>query len=154
METEKRLFAKIPKNDYGQVESEFLLGGVLPKGSKRNMMMLNNKRIDHRYLEFGFYIGDHGDETRERFLHNCEKHGSVLQQWLVPRLSAEKFVFGRSIVSPDGDIDRVQEFQMAGVVQNPKQANIEASIIWTKDKLMSLPRDLQQKILRWLFPLN
>ena len=162
LETEKRLFAKIPKNDYGQGGAwSFYWGAFYPKGSKRIDDAQLSLWIDHRYLEFGFYIGDHGDETRERFLHNCEKHGSVLQQWLVPRLSAEKFVFGSRetiTVSPDGDITT-----STGIsnwhewFQNPKQANFDASIIWPKDKLMSLSAsELQQKIRQtyeMLFPL-
>ncbi len=75
LETEKKIFGKIPKNDWGKGGTwDFYWGAFYPKGSKRiedSQLFLS---ISRKVLRFGFSIGAYGSTQRERFLNNCERY--------------------------------------------------------------------------------
>jgi hypothetical protein len=86
METEKGLFSKINKNDFGRGGAwDFYWGAFYPKGRRRIDSAQLYSEIDHELLYFGFAIGERGDEQRERFIRNCKRHG----QELAARLSRQ-----------------------------------------------------------------
>jgi 5-methylcytosine-specific restriction protein B len=162
LETEKRIFAKIPKNDYGQGGAwSFYWGAFYPKGSKRITDAQLSLWIDYQYLEFGFYIGDRGDETRERLRLNCEKYSLELNQRLLPHLPTENILFGSRetiTVLPDGRVTTNSGITIwEGWLRNPEKANYDASFIVPKNQLLLMSAsELQQQIhetYKQLFPL-
>jgi hypothetical protein len=79
METGKRLFSLIPKNDYGQGGAwNFYWGAFYQKGGKRTASAQLSMWINEEVLEFGFYIGDYGKKQRERFTKTCQQNYATL----------------------------------------------------------------------------
>lgn len=67
LETEKRLFARFPKNDYGKGGAwPFYWGAFYPKGSQRVSGIQLFVTIGTTYVTYGFYIGDPDGEAAER----------------------------------------------------------------------------------------
>ena len=65
METERRIFAKFLKNDFGQGGAwPWYWGAFYPKGGKRSQDAQLSMWMNFQYLECGFYIGDYGSEPR------------------------------------------------------------------------------------------
>jgi 5-methylcytosine-specific restriction protein B len=53
-------------------------------------------RTNRERLEFGFYIGEHGSNPRERFTRNCKENSEVLPSILQDSLADSEIVYGRS----------------------------------------------------------
>ncbi len=68
METQKRIFARFLKNDFGQGGAwPFYWGAFYPIGSKRSLDAQLSMWINRDFLEFGFYIGNYGSTQRVAF---------------------------------------------------------------------------------------
>jgi hypothetical protein len=79
METQKGVFARILKNDYGRGGAwPWLWGAFYPKGGKRIEGAQLITAINKDHLEFGFFMGLHGGDQRERFLKNCRQYREQL----------------------------------------------------------------------------
>ena len=95
LETESRVFARIPKNDYGQGGAwDFYWAAFYPKGSKRTVDAQLSTWINRDMLKLGFYIGAYGSEPRERFARNCKTHYETLVRMLGDTLADGPWVFG------------------------------------------------------------
>ena len=95
METKKRIFSRIPKNDYGRGGAwDFYWGAFYPKDGKRTAAPQLYVFISPDILGFGFYVGQYGTISQQRFAKNCAEHGAVLKQLLEPTLLSEDLVFG------------------------------------------------------------
>ena len=100
LETERRIFSRIPKNDYGRGGAwDFYWGAFYPKGGKRTADPQLYVSISASSLRFGFDIGDYGQEPRRRFAKNCADHSSVLNRLLEPTLSGEDLIYGDTEVA-------------------------------------------------------
>ncbi len=95
METEKRVFARIPKNDYGRGGAwDYYWGAFYPKGGKRTADAQLFVWMNRDVLQFGFYIGDYGQEPRQRFWRNLQAHRAALTDILGETLSHPGFQYG------------------------------------------------------------
>ena len=102
LETGKRLFARIPKNDYGKGGAwDFYWGAFYPKGGKRTADPQLFLWINRNLLGFGFYVGEYGPDPRKRFVKNCAEHAAVLKRSLEPGLSGGDLVYGEGDTAPD-----------------------------------------------------
>lgn len=118
METEKGLFSRIPKNDYGKGGAwDFYWGAFYPKRGKRiaapQLFVILNRDL----LSFGFYVGDYGTEARTRFIKNCKVHAELIKRELETVLADKSLVFGEydrdrdiSIPSPNDKTPSVAEW--------------------------------------------
>ncbi len=81
LETEKRLFSRIAKNDYGKGGTwDFYWGAFYPKGGKRTADPQLFIWINREVLGFGFYVGEYGPDPRKRFVKNCTENAAVLKR--------------------------------------------------------------------------
>jgi 5-methylcytosine-specific restriction enzyme B len=88
METQSKIFARIMKNDWGKSGTwDFYWGAFYPKGEKRISDAQLLLRTNRERLEFGFYIGEHGSNQRERFTRNCKENSEVLPSILQDSLA-------------------------------------------------------------------
>ena len=95
METERKLFARIPKNDFNHGGAwDFYWGAFYLKGGKRIEDAQLFLWMNHERLEFGFNIGAYGSDQRQRFLTNCETHYDVLLTLLEPSLADDDIWYG------------------------------------------------------------
>jgi 5-methylcytosine-specific restriction protein B len=145
METERWLFSRIPKNDFGQGGAwDFYWGAFYPKGSKRTRDAQLSLWINHERLEFGFYIGDYGTEQRQRFLRQCREHYQALNSALGNMLSSDDVVFGRQediVVSPDGAVESMLDLTWQEWLQHPDQADFDVSVVLPQDEVLSYSKD-------------
>lgn len=161
METEKRLFARFPKNDFGQGGTwDFYWGAFYPKGSKRSMDAQLSMWMNHAFLEFGFFIGHYGSEQRRRFERNCARHLETLKHILVDALSDAHFFFGSQDqfqVQADGTIVHPEGRSWQDFLADPAAANCDVSYVIPRRDLLQMSADeLVDTVLKThirLFPL-
>jgi len=145
METRTRLFARFLKNDWGQGGAwDFYWGAFYPKGGKRVEDAQLSMWMDHRFLEYGFYIGAYGSEQRKRFQRNCQEHGSALLEHLCDALPQEAVAFGSHDefgVSEDGTVETVPSSWEA-FLRDPASFDNDVSIIVPRQQLLATPEHL------------
>lgn len=103
METEKRIFSRFRKNDFG-------LGGAwphywsafYPKGSKRSEDAQLSVFLNADCLEYGFYIGEYASVQRKRFVRNLQQFGGVIAPLMTSRIPSEAVTFGEVRHLPPG----------------------------------------------------
>lgn len=83
METEKGIYSRIPKNDYGKGGAwNFYWGAIYPIGEKRINSPQLYLSIYSDFLKYGYYIGDYGEQFRNTFLQNCRVSEPVISRIL------------------------------------------------------------------------
>ncbi|MHA1587408.1 MAG: hypothetical protein ACTSV9_01405, partial [Candidatus Thorarchaeota archaeon] len=158
LETEKRIIARIPKNDYGKGGAHaYHWGAFFPKGSRRiaNAQLFVWMNADS--MEFGFYIGEYAVEQRERFLHNVKKHRSLLLEKVQPRLTIYDLDYGprQDFINADGE-DR-QHRHMKPWLADLDSESIHVALRLTRTEVLSkTTNELKEQILgvfEGIFPL-
>lgn len=161
METEKRIFGRFPKNDFGQGGTwDFYWGAFYPKGSKRSQDAQLSMWINHAFLEFGFFIGHYGSEQRKRFERNCSQNFDSLRPILADALGDERFFFGRQDeyeVAPDGSVYHPAGRTWEEFLHNPTSASCDVSLVIPRRDLLRMSVDELIDLVRTthirLFPL-
>jgi len=160
METEKRLFSRILKNDFGRGGAwPFYWGALYPIGGKRIEDAQLALVVKHDRLNAGFFIGEYGSDSRKRFLKNVARHQEQLQKILEAPLSRPDLLFG--------DLQRFQDEM--GVLhtgetpswrewlKNPSETGISVSRVFKRKEILEtepeMLADELAKIYQELFPL-
>jgi 5-methylcytosine-specific restriction protein B len=95
MEIDRKLFARIPKNDFNHGGAwAFYWGAFYRKGGKRIEDAQLFMWMNHERLEVGFFIGLYGSKQLQQFLNNCQVHYVRLLPLLEESLSNKKLWFG------------------------------------------------------------
>lgn len=145
METEKGVFARILKNDWGQGGAwSFYWGAFYPKGGKRTEDAQLSMWIDYRLLEHGFYIGDYAGTQRERFQRNCQTFGPALLPYLREALPETVVRFAdreHFDVSSDGAIVVQTPLTWEDFLRDPAQVKNDISIILPRQQLLALSEE-------------
>ncbi|MGH0038291.1 MAG: AAA family ATPase [Myxococcota bacterium] len=136
LETERGLFSRIPKNDYGRGGAwDFYWGAFYPKGAKR----INNAQlfvwINGERLEYGFFIGVQGKEVRDRVLAQLLGRGGPAADALEQSLEGHGFVFAdrNSAVSGEG-YGSIEDALTYGSASDA----VQARCLVAKDDLLTL----------------
>lgn len=144
METEKKIFARILKNDYGQGGAwDFYWGAFYPKNGKRTQDTQLSMWMDYRFFECGFYIGAYGSESRQRFVRNCRTYYNQLLPMLEKALTQENLYFSRQTnltVTDTGDVIPAELFTWQAWLKNPEVSDCDASIVIPWQKLLTYDR--------------
>lgn len=150
METERKLFARIPKNDFKHGGAwDFYWGAFYLKGGKRIEDAQLFLWMNHERLEFGFYIGEYGSDQRQRFLTNCQTHYDALLTLLEPSLADDDIWYG--INGSQAKLD------WKDWLKNPQEANFHLHMRLSQQDVLS--RSTEQlidqitHIYKRLFPL-
>jgi 5-methylcytosine-specific restriction enzyme B len=158
LETEKRLFSRIPKNDFGQGgASDFYRGAFYPHGVKRIAAAQLFLWLNRERLEWGFYLGEYADEQRTRFLNNVRKRRDALAAALAPHVAEGRFLFG-AVRDPQGVLDTEKARQTLGEwLDTLEEQYLSVRQVLSREQVLQLPAaDLRERILdayRQLFPL-
>ncbi len=95
LETEKHLFSRFNKNDWGRGGAwDFYWGAFYPKEGKRIRDAQLFVWINRDRLEAGFAFGAYGGEAQTRYLHHLAAHRSRLRALLAPELDRPEHHFG------------------------------------------------------------
>lgn len=165
METEKNLFSRILKNDYGKGGAwDYYWGAIYRKNGKRVKDAQLYLWINHVCLEYGFSISELGDKIQNRFLKNCRQNQRELIQILETQFTKLDLKFD----SHDELITRMEQGNMGlpldveepnwkEWLRNPGRFEYNLKIILTNDEVLQLSRkelvaDIQE-MFRKLFPL-
>lgn len=104
METEKKLFSRILKNDYGQGGAwPYYWGAIYPRSGSRMKDGQLYMVIDGSGLRYGFQIGEQEEEIRNRFLNNCRQNHRELIPVLEPALAGGNLLPGSGDASGAGE---------------------------------------------------
>ncbi len=94
LETERNVFARIIKNDFGRGGAwDYYWGAFYPRGGRRITGAQLFLSVGHDGVRAGFYIGQ-GSDQRERCRRNCSAHGSELADLLQDSLAEIGFTLG------------------------------------------------------------
>jgi 5-methylcytosine-specific restriction protein B len=158
METEKRIFSRIVKNDYGRGGAwDFYWGAFYPKDGKRIESAQLFLWMDEDYLDFGFYIGEYGSEQRSRFTKNCSLHLEILENVLREPLSRDDLVFGETAATGDYRSKPVPGLKGNEWLNQIEQARIRAGVRLSRNEVQVMSDDTLAKniadVFHDLFPL-
>jgi 5-methylcytosine-specific restriction protein B len=97
LETERGLFSRIPKNDFGRGGAwPFYWGAFYPSGGRRIEDAQLYLAVHHDSVDFGFSLGAYSSAAYERFLANLQRHRSALLRILPEHLPPGKLAFGNT----------------------------------------------------------
>ena len=161
METERRIFARIIKNDFGRGGAwDFYWGAFYSKGGKRTEDAQLFLSINRDRLEFGFYIGEYGSAQRNRFLRNCQENYEVLIRPLRDGLPGGALFFGERedfVGGPEGFDTSKPRPSFEDWLRDPSEAGIRAAVFLPKEEVLQRSEaQLTQEIVdvcQGLFPL-
>lgn len=159
METQKEVFARIPKNDFGRGGAwDFYWGAFYPKGGKRIQDAQLFMWINRNRLEFGFYIGEGGQEKRDTFLKNVRANRQLFEYRLRDLMSAHVRVYGArdDFIGRDNGIDR-DSVTIEQWLQDPLAEKIRFAKVLSAEEVLSYSFDqLREQIadtFKRLYPL-
>jgi len=161
METERRIFAKFLKNDFGQGGAwPWYWGAFYPKGGKRSQDAQLAMWMNFQYLECGFYIGDYGSEPRRRFEANVARHRGQLKEILDETLEGAGLLFGRRdtfTVEEDGTVTQEPRISLEDFLDHPENHYPDVSLVIPAQELLQMSEaDLVERVAQThalLFPL-
>jgi len=141
METEKGLFSRIPKNDWGRGGAwSFYWGAFYPKGGKRIADAQLFTWMNRDGLDFGFYIGEYGTEARDRFIKNWRQNRGFLIEALAGPLSEPSLSFGGRGGSLGGEAlseAQVKSTSWREWLTDPAAAGIRAGVSLTSAQCLA-----------------
>jgi len=151
METEQKIFARIPKNDFNQGGAwDFYWGAFYLKGGRRVEDAQLFLWMNHERLEMGFYLGQHGSQQRQQFLQNCQQFHAALVELLEDSLADDRLWYGSRTSS--------QPLNWQDWLNDPGKLDIRVAIALPKPEVLSRSADqLIDQILqtyKQLFPLD
>jgi 5-methylcytosine-specific restriction protein B len=160
METEKWLFSRFLKNDFGQGGAwSHYWGAFYPESSKRTEDAQLVLVIKHSFLEAGFFIGDYASEQRERFSRNCQRYYQSLISLFKDKMNAEELTFGQY----HRESVEIEEYggrehpDWKTWLKNPGAWDYNVSVIFPKSLVLNLSQEELieriSKIYTNLFPL-
>jgi 5-methylcytosine-specific restriction protein B len=156
METDKRLFSRILKNDFGRGGAwDHYWGAFYPQGTKRTESAQLMLWVNWHRVEFGFYIGEYGNEPRQRFLHNWGENESFLRDYLQDVLPRAGVRFGSR---PEGmTLVPQDQTDLEKWSNQLDETDIQIAIPQSKQQILTWSKDeLSTQIVRTfeaLFPL-
>ena len=140
METEQKLFSRIPKNDFGRGGAwSHYWGAFYPKGGKRIKEAQLFLGIHPDILEYGFYIGEYGNRQRDRFLYNCKTKKNSIIEILSDTMEDQRLLFGKwdkQLVEEKLQND-IWNLAWTKWLSDPENYGIRISNILTKKEVLS-----------------
>lgn len=132
METEKNLFGRFMKNDFGQGGAwTSYWGAFYPRESRRIADVQLAVWMNRDLLQISFYIGDYGLVPRARFRENCAKYGAELIE-LLPELIEHP----RVVLERDG-----ARLSWAEWLAAPQRADYIARLPLAPEEVLAMPGD-------------
>lgn len=150
IETEKGVYAKFAKNDFGKGGAwDFFWGAFYPKGGKRTEDAQLFIVINRDWLRLGFAVGEYAGEQQQRFVKNAAAHRDALRSILTPLLEEVPVVYG--------DPKRLQELELddgpglSEWLKAPAHYGVEVFQELTSDQVLACSRDQLVELVRSMF---
>jgi 5-methylcytosine-specific restriction protein B len=162
LETEKYLFGRILKNDFGQGGAwDYYWGAFYPKGESRTESAQLFFWMNREHVRFGFGIGEHSGEQSRRFLQNVERLRDRLDSVLAESVEDGNLLFGHRDeevdIQPDGSVHVEGREDFSEWLDHVQDANIRACAVLSKQEILSVSseelRSRVELVFRRVFPL-
>ena len=145
METEKNLFSRFNKNDYGRGGAwPFYWGAFYLKNGKRNTDPQLSLWLNYERLSLGFFIGVYGEEARLLFRQNCQENAEILVDLLATITNDSSLVIGneRDVdVQPSGKIIAKNKVSWQDWFNDPEEAGYDIAKVLPKDQVLKISFD-------------
>lgn len=135
METDKNLFGRILKNDYGRGGAwPFYWGALYPKGGTRTGDAQLFVSLEPRGFVIGFSVGDYSGPQKNRLAKNLRLHGTRLVEMLRYSWKPMRFVFGhessaRLVIESSNSSLSLDEW-----LENPEKNGLRVATIRTPEE--------------------
>ena len=107
LETERNIFSRILKNDYGRGGAwDHYWGAFFPKDQKRIAAAQLFAGINRNRFEWGFYVGEYADQASAAFLGQVRRRREALRAILKAHISERRFLFGSCCLVPQAQATR------------------------------------------------
>lgn len=142
METERRIFARFTKNDFGQGGAwSHYWGAFYPKGSKRSQDAQLSIWLNYQLFEYGFYIGDYGSTQRQRFMRNCANLRRPVEKIMEELFEDVSVMFGDRddfVITERGTVvyKSGNSLSWSDFLENPERYYYDVSLIVPKSVLL------------------
>ncbi len=145
VETEKGVFSRILKNDYGRGGAwPHYWGALYPKGGYRvEDPQLFIYMFSHA-IRFGFYIGEYGSERRKMFIQRCQSDQADILSLLRPHFKGVNLYFGDREDSDEPekeDLFGERKLAFTDWLRDPSKPGIHVSVQLSKDEVLVKSRD-------------
>jgi len=153
LETEKKLFGRIPKNDYGQGGAyHFYWGALYPKGGKRIGDTQLYVFLDFSGLTFGFSLPNDQSEGAKRFVEKAPEHRTQLLDLIGTCLATPGLGFGK-----DDQDQSISGLSCEEWLKDPKNHGLRAQVGISAAEAQHLSEDVLvskvSELFQGLFPL-
>ena len=147
LEMEKRILARILKNDYGQGGARnFLWGAFYPKGGKRLEGAQLFIMVNPKGLNYGFAVADLGDEARKLLASNLKEMPADLTARLSEVLASCGVVYGKDDDGNSG-VTPIQTDSLEKWIMGDSLYGSTAKIYVSKEQVVSMPgKEVADKI--------
>ena len=162
METEKGLFSRILKNDYGRGGAwPFYWGVFYPKGVHKNSSNRLGVNITNSHVDIGTGFGFDSNVARKRFNKNCHENLPAVTKLIEEIFSGGSFI----LTDPDGTTfdndgipdDSTQSLTWQEWLKNPEMSKYNVEKIFPKNQILNMSFEELvgevSKIFNQLFPL-
>ena len=139
MATEKRVFSRFVKNDLGQDSvRDHYWGAFFPKGGRHTEDAQLSLWINFKRLEIGFYIGNYGTKSRQRFQRNCQLYADLLLQLFDPLLVEGSILLGArdNFDVDNGSVVVKQKISWRDWLRDPALGDYDASLILPRSQVL------------------
>lgn len=139
METEKGIFSKIVKNDFGRGGAwDFYWSAFYPKGGKRIEGAQLFVSINHDCLHFGFSISDFGVKQRVRFRESCIENKEVLIDLLSDIIQDDRTFYSEQTVNNGKKLpDAAGEMSFEEWIENIEDHETRVINVLQKEEVLS-----------------
>jgi len=145
LETNKGLFGKFTKNDYGQGGVyDIYWGTYFPKGKKKSSSCQLFSVLNWEKIEAGFSFGNKAQEDRNRFLQNTQKNEEELCDILGELFSVDGLVFGEQGRFQELRIEASQELENPTAIEwikSPQDYGYKVVSYYSRNEILALSMD-------------
>ncbi len=154
LETEKHLFSRFNKNDWGRGGAwDFYWGAFYPKDGKRIRDAQLFVWINHDRLEAGFAFGAYGGDAQTRYMQNLAAHHVRLRTLLAPDLNRPENIFGdreKLWAEAQGrSTDDPPSFD--AWLDDPEAYGLQVRRVWSRKEAVTTSREALVESVRSLF---
>jgi len=143
LETQRGIFSRFPKNDFGQGGAwDHYWGAFYPKGSRRIADAQLAVWLDRQRFHISFYIGPYGLTQRQRFKRNCSKYLDILPSLLRNLVENPRILLtwqGEEEVDTEGSIIAERLMSWEDWLSAPDQGDYLARIPFTSQAVLHIP---------------
>ncbi len=158
METEKKVFSRILKNDYGVGGAwDFLWAAFYPKGGERTKDVQLWVSIHDDRLEAGFSFGEYSQEKQKVFLANLRSHRDSFASLLEAQLAPLGVFYGSRELWEASAGGSSSAMHFVDWIDQIEELSASLRVVWLKNDLLAFPAgELSEKLAHLfnaLFPL-